>query len=44
MSDGERGAKIIDMLIDITNALPVPKRKKDQIKRWLNELYCCLDV
>ena len=44
MSDGERGAVIIDRLIDITNALPVPKRKKNQIIHWLNELYCCLDV
>ena len=44
MSDGERGAKIIDRLFKITDALPVPKRKKDQIRHWLNELYGCLDV
>ena len=44
MSDGERAAKIIDRLIGIVDKLTVPKRKKDQIKHWLNEIYYCLDV
>ena len=44
MSDGERGAQIIEKLMDIVDALNVPKRKKTQIKNWLWKLYGCLDV
>lgn len=44
VSDGERGAQIIDKLTEIINALEISKRKKDQIKRWLEKLYGCLDV
>lgn len=44
MTDGERACRIIDQLSKITDALPVPKRKKDQIRHWLMELYYCLDV
>ena len=39
MSDGERGAQIIEKLMDIVDALNVPKRKKTQIKNWLWKLY-----
>lgn len=44
MSDGERGAQIIDRLVEIIDNLTIPKRKKTQIKNWLWKLYGCLDV
>ena len=44
MSDGERACRIIDRLNQIVDNLPVRKRKKDQIRHWLQELYYCLDV
>lgn len=44
MSDGERGAQIIERLEAIVMALDIPKRKKTQIRNWLQKLYWCLDV
>ena len=44
MTDGERGAMIVEKLMKIVDEMDVPKRKKTQIKNWLWKLYGCLDV
>lgn len=44
MSDGLRAAKILDRLAKIVDGLDIPKRKKDQIRHWLTEIYYCLDI
>lgn len=44
MSDGERGAVIIDKLLKTIGEIMMTEQKRDEIRKMLYELYGCLDV
>lgn len=44
LTDGERGAEIIDELLKIIGGIMMPEQMRDEIRKKLYALYECLDV